>query len=63
MGKILDDYGKKPNKAKLVALCIKSVTAVIGGSLILEQNHPYITITVLALGAIANEIINFYKWH
>lgn len=64
MGKMLDEYGSnKPNKAKLIALCAKAVTGVVGASLILEQNHPYITLGVLALGAITNEIINFYKWN
>lgn len=62
MGNLLNDYGSKNNKAKLIALCIKAVTGVIGASLVLEQNHPYVTLSVLAIGAIANEIINFYKW-
>jgi hypothetical protein len=59
----LDNYGAKPNKAKIIAVCIKSATGVIGGSLVLSQGHPYIALTVLAMGAIANEIINLYKWN
>jgi hypothetical protein len=60
--KILDQYGQKTNKAKLIALIIKSITGVVGASLVLEQNHPYLALTVLAIGAAANEVINFYKW-
>ena len=61
--KILDQYGtNKTNKAKLLAVIIKSVTGVVGASLVLEQNHPYLALTVLAIGAAANEVINFYKW-
>ena len=64
MGKMLDEYGKNnSNKAKLIALCVKAVTGVVGASLVLEQNHPYITLSVLAIGAIVNEVINFYKWN
>jgi hypothetical protein len=60
---ILDQYGtNKTNKAKLIAVCVKAVTGVVGASLILEQNHPYLALAVLAIGAVANEVINFYKW-
>jgi hypothetical protein len=51
----------KLDKLKLVGLCIKSVTAVIGGSLILTEGHPYTTLCVLAVGAIANEVVSFIK--
>ena len=46
---------------KLIGLVIKGVTGVIGGSLVLAEGHPYIAMTVLALGAGANETVNFYK--
>lgn len=58
----LDSYWKKPNKAKIIAVCIKAATGVIGGSLVISEGHPYIALAVLAIGAIANEIINLYKW-
>jgi hypothetical protein len=62
--KFLDQYGSnKTNRAKLIALCIKSITGVVGASLVIEQNHPYLALSVLALGAVANEVINFYKWN
>ena len=59
---MLDKYSNKSNKAKLVTLIIKSVTGVVGASMVLENNHPYLTLAVLAIGAGANEVINFYKW-
>lgn len=51
----------KIEKFKLIGLCIKAVTGIIGGSLILEQNHPYVTLIVLAIGAVANEVVSFIK--
>lgn len=62
---LIDKYGStepKSNKAKVITLIIKSVTGVLGTSLVLENNHPYVTLTVLAVGAIANELINIYNW-
>jgi hypothetical protein len=40
---------------------IKSVTGVVGGSLVLTNEHPYIAITVLSIGAISNEWVSFIK--
>lgn len=51
----------KYEKLKLIGLTIKGVFGTIGASLVLEQNHPYIALTVLAIGAGANEIISFLK--
>lgn len=59
----LEKYGVKNNTAKLIALCIKAATGIVGASLVLEQSHPYIALAVLATGAIANEVINFYHWN
>ncbi len=49
------------DKYKLIGLCIKAATGIIGGSLVLQNTHPYISITVLALGAVSNEIVNYIK--
>lgn len=49
------------DKYAILAFSVKAITGVVGTSLVLEQNHPYITVTVLALGAVTNEIIDFYK--
>lgn len=60
MREILNNYDKKRSqKAKLIALCTKAVTGVIGGSLVISNEHPYIAITVLAIGAVANEVITY----
>ena len=47
----------KLERLKLIGQCIKAVTGVVGGSLILTEGHPYITLAVLSVGAIANEIV------
>lgn len=44
-------------KYKLIALCIKAFTGIIGGSLVLSRDHPYLSLTVLAIGAAANELV------
>lgn len=51
----------KKDKLQLIAICVKAATAVGGGSLVLENNHPYIALTVLVVGAIANEVVEWYK--
>ena len=48
-------------KLKLIGLCIEGATGVIGTSLVLTEKHPYLTITVLALGAIATKTVSFIK--
>ena len=57
------DKSDKPTNVKLILLCIEAITGVIGGALILNQEHPYFALGVLALGAAVNKIINFYKWN
>lgn len=49
------------DKLKLTGLVIKSVSGVIGGSLILSEAKPYLTLVILAVGAAANEIVSFLK--
>lgn len=51
----------KIEKLKLIGLCVKAATAVIGGSLVLSEKHPYLTLSVLALGGVANEVVSFIK--
>jgi len=48
-------------KLKLIGLVIKSTTAIVGGSLILAEGHPYISVSILALGGAANEVVSFIK--
>jgi hypothetical protein len=59
---MLHKYSNKNKKAKVIALSIKALTAVFGTAAVLEENHPYITLCILGIGAVANEVINFYKW-
>jgi len=49
------------NKWQLILLIVKAVSGVIGGALILTENHPYISLLVLAIGAAANEAISYFK--
>ena len=49
------------DKIKLAALMVKGMTAVVGGSLVLESEHPYITLLVLMVGAAANEYLLFLE--
>lgn len=51
----------KIEKLKLIGLCVKSATAVVGGSLILMEGHPYLSVSILALGGVANEVVSFIK--
>jgi len=55
---IISMYG---SGIQLVALLVKAVTGVFGASLILEQNHPYLALTILSLGALANEILVYLE--
>ena len=51
----------KIEKLKLAGLSIQAVTGVVGGSLILSESYPYTTLSVLAIGAVANQIVSFIK--
>ena len=51
----------KYDKLKMFGLIIKSITGIVGGSLVLTENHPYITLSVLALGGAANEFVSVLK--
>ena len=49
------------SKFKLLAVIFKGVTAILGASLILNEDHPYITLFVLSIGAAANEYLLFIE--
>jgi len=51
----------KLDKLKLTGLCIKSVTAIAGGSLILTEGYPWTTLIVLAIGGVADTIVSYIK--
>jgi hypothetical protein len=52
---------KKPSKINILLISIKAVSGVAGGAMILSNNHPYISLVILALGASANEIQTYIK--
>lgn len=52
---------KIKEKIELISLIVKTITGILGGSLVLESNHPYLTLFVLALGATANEVLEYIK--
>ena len=51
----------KIDKLKLSGMLIKAITGVIGASLILSENHPYLTLIILSIGAAANEWVSFIQ--
>lgn len=58
--KITSQYEKgKTKEIKLLLLCIKAITGVLGASMLLTDKHPYITLVILCIGALMNEILNF----
>lgn len=60
LDKLTEKYERgKSNKIKLIALCFKAVTGILGASAILTQQHPYICLAILCAGAIAEEILGF----
>ena len=49
------------DKLKLIGLSIKAATGIVGGSLVLVEGYPYLATAILALGAVANEVVSFIK--
>lgn len=52
----------KPPIAKVIALSVKALTGVLGASAILTEQKPILSLTILCVGAVVNEVINLYKW-
>jgi len=51
----------KPSKLNIILIAIKAVSGVAGGAMILTENHPFISLGILALGAAANEVQAYIK--
>lgn len=49
------------DKVKLAAVIVKGITAVVGSSLILSTEHPYLALTALSIGAGINEFLLFVE--
>lgn len=48
-------------KLKYIGLLIEAATGVFGAAVILTENHPYIALTILALGAMSSKSVEFLK--
>lgn len=57
----MGEFWTKMEKYQLWGLSIKAVTGVLGISVILTENHPYIAIIVLCIGAGANEWVSMLE--
>ncbi|MES3018222.1 MAG: hypothetical protein V4721_10605 [Bacteroidota bacterium] len=51
----------KIERLVLIGICIEAGTGVIGVSVILTEGHPYLTIAILALGAIATKAVAYIE--
>lgn len=51
----------KLEKLVLLGLLIEGVTGVLGGAVILTEKHPYIALTILAIGAAATKLVRFLE--
>ena len=49
------------DKTMLIALVVKAITGVLGASLILTEEHPYMALICLAIGAGVNEYLLFIE--
>lgn len=45
----------------IIANVVKGITGVVGASLILTENHPYLSLVALAIGAGVNEYILYIE--
>jgi hypothetical protein len=50
---------KLTEKQRFVLQMIKVASGVAGVAGVLTENHPYITVGVLIVGALANEALNY----
>jgi hypothetical protein len=48
-------------KHEFIILAVKAVCGVVGGALILTEDHPYLSLLFLAIGAAANEAVIYFK--
>lgn len=47
------------DKNRFVLKLIKVGSGVLGSAMVLNDNHPYFTVAVLVIGAVANEALNY----
>ncbi len=51
----------KLEKLKYIGLLIEAATGVVGTAVILTEGHPYLTLVILALGAMSSKSVEFLK--
>ena len=44
---------------KFVLQMIKVASGIAGVAVVLTEDHPYITVVILVIGAVANEALNY----
>ena len=50
---------KLTEKQRFVLQMIKVASGIAGVAVVLNENHPYLTVGILVIGAIANEALNY----
>lgn len=59
---IKKQVGENPPIMKVIWFGIKAACGVVGSAMVIEQSHPYVAVSVLAIGAVADQVINLYQW-
>lgn len=59
---ITKQLGENPSLFKIVLFSLKAASGVFGTAMVIEQSHPYIAVAVLAVGAVADQIISLKNW-
>ena len=50
---------KLTEKQRFVLQMIKVASGIAGVAVVLNENHPYLTVGILVVGAVANEALNY----
>jgi len=50
---------KLTEKQRFVLQMIKVASGIAGVAVVLNENHPYLTVGILVVGALANEALNY----
>lgn len=56
--RIIEGQPGKTKTLKLIAMSLKAITGIVGGSFILTEQHPYLALLALSIGALTNELLN-----
>ena len=50
---------KLTEKQRFVLKMVKVASGIAGVAVVLNENHPYLTVGILVVGALANEALNY----